>query len=546
MKHWQEYGRQGTRESSALEGKYALLGALYTGTWTADPRWPWGDLPVEVYKNARQVTKHTGSIVDLYEQLVWTGPIPTNVESFLEDRGALPFSPQTGKDDLESEGSAGSQLVQAFLQLCQMWAWRSQMSLIPKTAAIFGDVLVELVNEPAKVMPHIVFPGFVPDEDLELDLAGNVQRYAVEWQVTVIGRNAFGKEIQGETYRFRKEVDPESIRYYKDGKEFAYPEHGPAVQRNPYGFAPAVWFRHEVAVGTNRGLGAYEKSVVQMLELNSTLSSATDYQRKIFGAPIGIKGRYTGSKNRTITMPLGLEIGASYTEATIQAVKRAAAENINLLGMSPDADFVTIPFDIGQTMAMVEFAHSKIVSENPEAEWADKLMGLSQVTGPGADKLLSPISGKVVGSRTNHDPRMVQLLQQGTAIMGHMLDMGVIPPEVRASRADRYAAFEPFDLASYGRGLLDATIQDRPVFPESDMERAQWLTLADGLQNEWALRRMGITEDEIEAAMELQEQKRMEMEERLTGIRPGSGEEEDEDIAPEGPSGPTGPTGVTG
>lgn len=489
---WREYGTAANRAASEQATRYALLGAMYTGTWRNDPRWPWAMVGSNVYRNARQIVKQTGAIVDLYEQLVYQGDLSTDGKPLPDGtRGAIPIDPQTG-------GKASDEaLLRAFHQGFAIWQWRQHMSLIPKTAAVFGDVLVELDDDYQRgvVMPNIVFPGYVPARDLELDHAGNVKRYAVEYDVTVEASRAFGGDVAAESYRFRKEVDGRGIWFYKDDRPFDYPGRE-REEENPYGFVPAVWCRHELAVGSNRGLGAFEKTIAQAVDLNGTLSAAIDYQRRIFGAPIGIKDDLGGSGNRRVTMPTGSRIEQATDLDETEQQRRDVAQIINLTKMGPNGDFVVIPFDVNATQAMIDFVYERLAAENPEAEWGSKVFGLTEATGPGMQRILSPIIGKVETVRKNHDPQMIKLCQMNTAIMGYRLNGGDIPADIVAARPDRYDAFRPFDLTSYGRGLLDATIPGRDVFPESQAEKAQWLAVAADLPP-WGLRRLGLDDAEI-------------------------------------------------
>jgi len=101
---------------------------------------------------------------------------------------------------------------------------------------------------------------------------------------------------------------------------------------------------------------------------------------------------------------------------------------------------------------------------------------------------------------------MVKLLQMATSIMGYRLHAGDIPDEILSQRPDRYEAFAPYTVEAWGRGLLDATIPGREVFPESQAEKAQWLALAKDLPP-WGLRELGISEEDIAAEEEAKAQR---------------------------------------
>lgn len=488
------YGQADDRVNSA--DHYALLGAFYTGSWHADPRWPWATVGLDVYGNSRQLMKATKRIVNFYEQLVWQGDLSTDGKPLPDGtRGAIPIDPQTGGETTDE------QLLVAIHQNFAIWNWRRRKGLIAKTAAIFGDVPVELVDlhRQGVTVPNILFPGYVPDADLGLDENGNIKHYAIEYDVVVPESTSFGRTTKADRYRFRKEVDGEKFRFYRDGKPASFPAQGidKAEYENPYGFVPAVLFRHEEAVGSNRGIGAYEHTLNQAMELNSTLSAATDYQRRQFGAPILIKGTTFGTRERTITMPGGITLSASTTESEIARARRELAETINLRETDASGGYEVLQFDIGQTMDMVRFTHDSLLAENPEAEYAKRLQEMTQVTGPGGDILLSPIQGLVDGVRSNLDPPMLALCQMGVSIMGYRVNNGDIPEDLLAARAARYDVFRPFGLDSWDRGLLDASIPQRPIFPESREKKLARLALMEALEDPWTMAEAGWPKEEI-------------------------------------------------
>lgn len=542
------YGREDLAKDD-LDARLALLGALYTGSWTADMRWPWSGAPELIYEHARQIVNNTGSIIDLYEHCVWFGelPAPSNVmQDFDAEDSAIPIIPQTNKE------TSDQQLLVATYTLFQMWQWQMWMSLIPKTSAIFGDVFVELVDDyqHGTVTPEIIYPGYIPTVDLELNSSGDVKRYAKEYPVAIAASTAFGKRVEADNYLFRKEVDGENFYFYKDGKLFDYPEFGPAVQPNPYGFVPACLFRHELVVGSKRGMGAFEKTITQATELNSTLSSATDYQRKQFGMPIGVIGS-TIRAGTNIVMPNGVVASPTATADEKRSAKRKSAESERFLPLAEGGQFVMAQFSIGDTMQMVNFIHDRLNAENPEAQYGIELLQMTQVTGPGGSLILSPIRAKAMSAQKNHNTQMRKLVQQATAMMGFRLNAGVIPREITQARPDRYDAFKPFDLTSYGKGLLDATIKAKDPFPESAMEKAQWLALIQDAPN-WVLRRAGISEEEIAAA---EEEKQKALQEQMAAFSVAGANVGNGDTPPPqrqgatgqtGPSGPSGASGATG
>lgn len=490
---WREYGSADIEAAQIIADRYALLGAFYSGSWRNDPRWPWPQVSDNVYRGGRQVVKATAAIIDVYEQLVWRRATSSD-GGVLPDgsRGALPLVGRTGTK------AADEAVLRAFYESFDMWSFRSQMGLIPKTAAIFGDALVELIDDYPRgaVRLNIMYPGYAPDVDLVLDHEDHIKQYAVEFDVDIPESKAFGRDQPAEQYRYRKEVDGEAFRYYRDGKPYRYPWLEAAVIENPYGFVPAVWFRHEKIAGSNRGIGAYEKTLLQAVEINGTLSSAIDQLRLQLGAPVGVVDGLFGAPGQTLTMPDGLGSSLTTGAADIEQARRDAAQQLNLISMGEKGKFVTVEFDLGETHQMMTFLYERLVAENPEAELASKLFGLTQATGPGMQRILAPIIGRITRVQELHDPRLLDLLRMTTAIMGYRLRKGDIPQTLVNSRPARFKPFEPFDLTSYGQGLLDAETAHGDVFPESNSEKAQWLTMAADLPP-WGLRRLGLSEAEI-------------------------------------------------
>lgn len=490
---WREYGSADIEAAQIIADRYALLGAFYSGSWRNDPRWPWPQVSDNVYRGGRQVVKATAAIIDVYEQLTWRratgsdgGVLPDGT------RGALPLVGRTGAKATDEA------VLRAFYENFEMWSFRSQMGLIPKTAAIFGDALVELIDDYPRgaVRLNIMYPGYAPDVDLVLDHEDHIKQYAVEFDVDIPESKAFGRVQKAEQYRYRKEVDGEAFRYYREGKPYRYPWLESAVVPNPYGFVPAVWFRHEKIAGSNRGIGAYEKTLLQAVEINGTLSSAIDQLRLQLGAPVGVIDGMFGVGGQTLTMPPGLNATLTAGSDAIEQARRDAAQNLNLISMGEKGKFVTVEFDLGETHQMMTFLYERLVAENPEAELASKLFGLTQATGPGMQRILSPIVGRITRVQDLHDPRLLDLQRMSTAIMGYRLKNNDIPKALVNARPARFQPFAPFDLSSYGQGLLEAETAHGDVFPESNAEKVQWLTMAADLPP-WGLRRLGLSETEI-------------------------------------------------
>src|SRR5690606_23731482 len=132
-----------------------------------------------------------------------------------------------------------------------------------------------------------IWPGYV--KEIELDYVGNVRRYVLEYRT-------HEKRTDGtiNSYLYRKEVDKETFRYFRDGQP--YDQYGTgSVVPNRWGFVPAIWDRHRVgAPGHVRGRAAIDGTRQALIQLNSLFSHAFDFQRKVFFAPVMIASRGGG------------------------------------------------------------------------------------------------------------------------------------------------------------------------------------------------------------------------------------------------------------
>lgn len=503
---FRDYG-QGETATDRID-RYQTLWAFWAGEWRADaairsqrrsdPR---------LYENTRLLWNIARSTVRLYAQTVYQGALSTDGKPLPDgSRGAIPIDPQTGSEATDDA------LLAAAAEFWSMTRWRQHMSLAPKYSAILGDVLIELVDDVARgrVDPEHVWPGHVVA--LELDLVGNVKAYAVEKPITIAASTAFGRQTSADRYVFRKEVDGETFRYYRDGKPAAFPALGiqRAVEENPYGFVPAVWCRHELVFG-DRGLGAFEPALNVLREQNSVLSHALDFSRKKFAAPIGVIGAALPRRG-ALTMPRIAGTGDPVLDA------EQAAETHGLLPMNEQGRFVTVDFDVGRTGELLDRMDDRLLAEFPEALFFQELLKMTQLTAPGVERAMGPIIGNVRQARANHDPQTVKLHQMVLAMMGWRLNNGDYPEAIVAARPGRYEQFRPFDLDSYGRGLLDMEIAERPVIPETADEIVDRLVKIQLLETAPLWRKAGIEEEVIAEVFSTREADRERMDVALTGI----------------------------
>jgi len=520
----------GSNSLTARNSHYDLLWLWWLGQWQNDPRMRRDAVcDPALYKNTMQLWRQASAVVNVYTQFVYPGQLSKDGQPLPDgNRGAIPLDPDTRQQTTDDA------IITAFSMLMNQWQFSQYKSLRPKMAAILGDCLTELVEDldRGNVMPNTVNPKYV--KHLELDSVGNIKAYTLEYEVQQEKSEAYGRVIKDDSYTFRKEVDADAYRYFKNDKPFAYTDEGPVIP-NLFGFVPAVWDRHEIVAGDDRGISALDKTLQQSMQLNSVLSHAMDHLQKRFAAPVGIKGATVGRPGTTVRMGSSALSGTLDTAAEVEEARRAQAETLNLIQMNEAGEFVTVDTDLGQTLEALKFVQDSITAENPEARVGQELLQMTQLTAPGVERALFTILGLVESVQANMDPQTVKLLQMGTTMMGYRLSKGHYPAELVKARSDRYDPFRQYTLDSYGQGLLECSIGPRPLFVEAPDEKATRLILLGQIietGDPWLMAQAGIPEEEIARMVGEQEQRRQEMASAFSVAGAGAQEEADQEAEP--------------
>ncbi len=450
----------------------------------------------EIYQHTTLLWKHHEAVVDFYAGVIYQGALSTDGKPLPDGTlGAIPIDPQVPEPNVpeavegqeeRAETPNGDRLRRAIAELWAAWNWQQQMSLRPMYGAALGDCLTELVDDTERrfVYPQIVWPGYV--KEIELDYVGNVRRYVLEYRVE-------RKDDRGQlkAWMYRKEVDKETFRHFRDDQP--YDEHGPgtAVTVNAYGFVPAIWDRHRIAApGMARGKSATDGTRQALMQLNSLFSHAFDFQHKAFWVPFMVAGAGRGG---TKDVDLGAPPQAS-----------SLAETYKWISVPPDATLLQPQFDTGKTLDMLKDLREGILAENPEASFYQQMRQMQQVTAPGAERLMGDVKNRVDLARAGYDIQTVKLFQMAVAMCGERANDRSRNGWQRrgAPRLDRKRlAFLEYDLRSFDQGELDFSIQSRPLVAPTETERVELVLLKEGLQSDWGMRAVGIEPDDIEAIL---------------------------------------------
>jgi hypothetical protein len=443
------------------------------GPWAVAQSWAAYKANYNLYRNIRLIYNPTRRLVDFYAGQIYPGVLSEDGQSLPD---GVPLAVPFAKDTDPS-------LKAAVAQFWQWSNWQAKKSLQVRYGAALGSVFTELVDdlEHGKICAEIPWPGFI--SNLELDSAGNVKAYAIQYQA----------HDGNESYLYCKEVDADAFRYYRDGEPFDY-GYG-AIVENPYGFVPATWTKH-VDVGGDHGSPAIAGSFGKIDELNNLVSHIHDQIHKVIGAPVvlwssGSVQSLFGTKKRGSTFDFD---EPSSDQESVLMLKGPADGKVDSL--AGNLDLAAADVHVGRLLAEIEDSH-------PELTFYKMLRQMSQVTGPAAERLAGDVTSRVIEAQAAYDQANIKLFQMATAMAGFRANSSSW-----GSLNRQQQKFTPFGLDSYERGDLDMAIMPRPILKPTKTEvamekQAMWtgvkLATEAGVPLELALRDEGWTEEELQA-----------------------------------------------
>lgn len=412
---------------------YALLWSYYQNSAFEEiERWAAYRRRHLLYRHTRPIYNPAARLVDYYAGSVYDGDWPATPEALTARSSAIPFSVTTSPAVL----AAVSQIFRAS-------NWQQNNRQMVRHGAALGDAMIVIVDDTRRrrVYLDLVWPGHVAD--LQLDPAGNVVAYALEYDAL---------DAHGMTYTYRREVDRAEIATYKDGEPTGYddlPERYP----NPYGFTPAAWIRHNLS-GSEHGRPAI-RSIGKIDELNSLAAHAIDQGHRVLGAPILIAGLKTS--------PISTK-GPTTTSANAEQ-----REDLKFItSPEPGATVETLQMDAGETINHIDHMLAEIERDHPELGFFDQMRGMTQITGPAADRMFGDVRVRLREARASYDLQTIKALQMGIAIAGWRANRG--DWGTTASLPANRLAFLPFGLQSYAAGDLEMAIRDRPLMPATEAD----------------------------------------------------------------------------
>jgi hypothetical protein len=342
-----------------------------------------------------------------------------------------------------------------------------------REAAILGTTFVEIVDDMER---RKVYPEIVPLEkvaDVTLDATGNVKAYELAYR-------ALDKD--GNAYDYRKTVDRDRIVEYRDRSVIA-------SDPNPYGFAPAAWVKHRNTAGVF-GAPAIAGVIPKIDEINRLATSVHNYIGLLQGQPVVFWGK---------SAPKPITKGGVSDDAGVGA----ASETIRWLhGMDPDGRvenmMQAVPVD--GAGVRIDKLMEEIEADLPELTLDRELRSMSNVTGPGADRMMGDVRGRFDEVQANADAGTIKIIQMSVAIGGWRLNSGAWGPRSKLTRQQQ--KFADYDLDSYSAGLLDVSLLPRPLVPSTEQERLMALQMRKetaGLPDNEIRRMLGYSTEQIAA-----------------------------------------------
>lgn len=449
-------GPQDTTAAADVRGRLNLLWSYYQNS-TFDNIAAWASYRENytLYRNIRSIYNPTRRLVNFYVAQVYPGVLSEDATKLPDGVAiAIPFSEDTDEN-----------LKLAVAQFWQWSNWQSGNKLMVRYGGATGSALVEVVDntERGKITTAVRWPGLLADRakddgpSLILDDVGNVKFYALEYQTT---------DEKGETYTYRKEVGQESIVEYRDDSVTS-------EEPNPYGFVPAVWCRHiDEGWGVDGeglyGAPAISGSIGKIDELNGIASHTHDHIDLLIDSPGIISS--DGGVGRIGEQASALKVSRANTQDEFASIGATSAMKTlrRLLLKSPKgAAWVPLTGALQPEQAIPAMDHLLLEIEHdfPELGMYQELRKMSEVTGPGAARMMGDVYSRVLEVSSNYDTQSIKLFQMATAIGGFRYREN---REGWRLRTEAQAKFAPFDLESYARGDLSMAIMPRPLIPMTE------------------------------------------------------------------------------
>jgi hypothetical protein len=389
------------------------------------------------------------------------------------------------------------------LRICvqQAFTWGNGNGLLgtmvlqgAKLGNIFAEVEVHW-NADGNPQSHKVYPVLIHPRhvvDLELNSRGDVKRYRL-----AIPRPP--DEHSRSPYLWGKEVTKDSITFYLDDDPYSYEEGQPATVPNQYGFVAASWIPHQTTSGIH-GAPAIDGIIPTIDEIQGLLAANSDYAHKFANQGAVIEtGDPKGLRDFLMTGRSGT-VGDEYAPPALANQNGNVTER-NRLNAWPAPEGTNVHHliqsgGIGGIDEHIRWVMHEIEKALPEIVLAEKLLDMSQITGPVAHALAKRVEQKLDDVSANYDSLgPIKLGQMCAAIGGYLANTGQWG--LRSRLTPNQQKFLPFTLDSFQRDELNFGLQPRELIPVTMAVKLQEAAAIEALTTAAGLRHAGFSDEQI-------------------------------------------------
>lgn len=450
---------------------YALLQAYYdnamygrTGTFR-DLR---SGLPVTI----RPVHNPVARVVDWYAGRVYPGA--------WSDDGL----PTGGKPNRIPYDDATPDEVRLAVQQAFTWSGAGfDIGYYVRTGATLGDVFAEIVCdiERQKVYPKVLHPSWVTDA--EWNDSGDLTMYRLEIPM----------QDGATSFMWGKLTTKETITTLYNGKPHGY-DGEPATKPNPWGFVPGVFVQHR-NVGGQHGAPAFASVLSKIDELNGIVSEINDYIMKFTKQHVIIGTDDVTNFNTALNNANTATRAGTIADTVTADQVTGRRDRLNVAAAKHPVSAIRLLENMGLSDAVPhrDALLHEIEQDLPEITLAEKLLNMSQVTGPGAVPLVQDVQHKLDEAAANYDAGIIKLGQMSISIAAQCIRDGIWNRRALTSQQQR---FSPFSVDSYDRGDLLFSISPRTLIPETMEQRIAQAVGLERVQTTYGMEHIGFNDDE--------------------------------------------------
>lgn len=323
---------------------------------------------------------------------------------------------------------ASDDMKESIRQLLIWSNWGVNKSLYARNAAMLGDSVIKIVDEPDKrrVRLEVLHPSRV--KDATFDSVGNVTECCIEYDYEE--ESAPGNY---RTYTYREEIDDKEFRTFRNNEPFGFynDASGNPVDHwaNDYGFVP-LRVAHYKDMGLQWGVNPFHASIPKIDDVNDAASALNDYLRRAMN-------------------PQWMLAGAKKPDAGSATPTNAAKRDEERVIYAPSGTTATSlvhQVDVTSALANIQAQMEELKEDLPQLALGD-VFKKNNLSATGARIGASSAVDLITEANGNLDAAFIAAVQMGVSI--------------GAQR--KYDNFTQFNANSYAAGDLAFYIKERDI-----------------------------------------------------------------------------------